>query len=84
MMFYNRECLKMLKRFLMSLNEAMVMLSSLRAVYKEYLVKPVPPYRMKSVSCEGTLTGCITEARMCVHVCELCVIDLLEMTTSVL
>ena len=59
----------MLKQFVTTLDEAMMMVSSLRAVYSNYLVKPVPPYKMKSVSCEGTLNGCIIEARLSVHVC---------------
>ena len=47
----------MLKRFVTTLDEAMIMISSLRAVYSDFLVK------MKSISSEGTLNGFITEAR---------------------
>ena len=59
----------MLRRFVITLDKAMVMASNLRAVYSDYLVRPVLPYKMKSVSCEGTLNGCITEARPCVCMC---------------
>ena len=51
----------MLKRFVRTLDEAMMIVSSLRAVYNDYLVKPVPPYKMTSISYEGTLNGCIVE-----------------------
>ena len=53
----------MLKRFVTTLEDAMIIVSSLREVYSDYLVKPVPPNKMKSISCEGTLSGCIIEAR---------------------
>ena len=56
----------MLRRFVRTLDKALGMASSLRAVYNDHLAMPVLPYKMKSVSCEGTLTGCITEARLCV------------------
>ena len=59
----------MLKQFVTTLDEVMMMVSSLRVVYSDYLVKPVPPYKMKSISCEGTLNGCIIEAWLSVHVC---------------
>ena len=60
-MYVFRECFKRLKKFLTPPNEVVVMLSSLRSVYGDYLAAPVLPFKMKSVSCEGTLNGCITE-----------------------
>ena len=60
-MYVFRDCFKSLKRFLTSPNDVVVMMSNLRSVYAEYLTLPVLPVKMKSVSCEGTLMGCITE-----------------------
>lgn len=53
----------MLKKF-MSASQFMAMLGNLRVVYDTYLCDCLP-YKLKSISCQGTLAGCLAEVGVC-------------------
>ncbi len=54
----------MLKKYMVLLVEVVSMMSKIRAVYTEFLTKPVHSYKMKNISYEGTLSGAITEVSL--------------------
>ena len=49
--------MKMLEKFLPDLDHLIIMLTTIRAVYHQFLT----PNKLKSVSIEGTFDGCLNE-----------------------
>ena len=54
----------MLKKFVILSYDVIALLGNLRSVYADYLAAPVLPFKIKSVSCEGTLNDCITKVHV--------------------
>ena len=54
----------MLKKFVADADELMAILVHTRAIYDDYL-RNLDPYKLKSLSLQKTLTGCLTEVSVC-------------------